>query len=309
MREDLNQNEQTNLTPEEIKAQKIAAAKARAAQLKAEREAAKAGGTTPAPTEETASSEASALSPEEEKAQKIAAAKAKAAQLKAEREAAKAGGSASIPTEESSNQEASGLSPEEEKAQKIAAAKAKAAALKAARESGESEATAKATEPETPSPKQPQLDLFVKKLQNAFGENIVENAFINRYGKDVPTLEVKKEDYLKIITLLKEDEELKFDSMHELHGTDFKTYIEVYVNLFSYSLRHTVVVKTKLDRDEPVVASLAPLYPAADWPERETYDLLGVTFTDHPNLTRILLPDDWIGYPLRKDYEPHDVEV
>jgi NADH-quinone oxidoreductase subunit C len=51
------------------------------------------------------------------------------------------------------------------------------------------------------------------------------------------------------------------------------------------------------------------LWEGANWPERETYDLLGIQFTGHPNLTRIMMPDDWVGYPLRKDYEPYDVEV
>jgi NADH-quinone oxidoreductase subunit C len=63
------------------------------------------------------------------------------------------------------------------------------------------------------------------------------------------------------------------------------------------------VLKVQLDRETPVVPSLVPLYKAADWHEREAYDMYGIVYTDHPDLRRILLPEDWPGYPMRKDYE------
>jgi NADH-quinone oxidoreductase subunit C len=65
----------------------------------------------------------------------------------------------------------------------------------------------------------------------------------------------------------------------------------------------------KIDRDEPTIESLQPIWAGANWPECEAYDLLGIKFTGHPNLHRIMLGEDWVGYPLRKDYEPYDVEV
>jgi NADH-quinone oxidoreductase subunit C len=58
-----------------------------------------------------------------------------------------------------------------------------------------------------------------------------------------------------------------------------------------------------------MIESLAPLWAGANWPECEAYDLLGIKFKGHPNLHRIMLGEDWVGHPLRKDYEPYDVEV
>jgi NADH-quinone oxidoreductase subunit C len=65
----------------------------------------------------------------------------------------------------------------------------------------------------------------------------------------------------------------------------------------------TIAIRVRLPRDNPRVRSVADVWPAADWLERETFDLLGVTFDGHPDPRRILCPDDWIGHPLRKDYE------
>lgn len=94
-----------------------------------------------------------------------------------------------------------------------------------------------------------------------------------------------------------------------MHGTDFETHFEVYNHLYSYNHRQSVALKVKIDRTSATTHSITPLWEGANWPERETFDLLGIHFEGHPNLTRIMLPDDWVGYPLRKDYEPHDVEV
>ena len=66
---------------------------------------------------------------------------------------------------------------------------------------------------------------------------------------------------------------------------------------------HVFAVRVVTDRNNPVIPSVAHVWPAADWHEREAYDLMGITFTGHPDLRRILCPDDWTGHPLRKDYE------
>jgi NADH-quinone oxidoreductase subunit C len=79
--------------------------------------------------------------------------------------------------------------------------------------------------------------------------------------------------------------------------------IEVVYHLFSYSQRHGFAVKVTLGRDAPAVASLTSLWDSAEWLEREQYDLLGVKFEGHPDLRRLLLPEDWQGHPLRKDYQ------
>ena len=188
------------------------------------------------------------------------------------------------------------------KAKAAAAAKAKAAAAKA-----KSADVAEAKE-ETPSPNQPYLDKYVKVIEEHLGKEVVESAYINRLSKDVPTLVAKKDAYYKVAEFLKYNEQLSFDYLSELHGTDFQTHMEVYVHLYSYKNRQSVALKVKIDRDNPVIDSLVPLWPGANWPECEAYDLLGIRFEGHPNLIRIFLGENWVGYPLRKDYEPYGME-
>lgn len=204
-----------------------------------------------------------------------------------------------------------GASGDDEKAKAIAAAKAKAAAAakaKAAAKGGAAVSDAPATESK-PSPNQPYLDKYVKVIEENLGPNVLEDFYINKLSKDVPTLVVKREYYFKLAQFLKYNEMLGFDYLSELHGTDFVTHMEVYVHLYSYKNRQSVALKVKMDRDAPVIASLSPLWAGANWPECEAYDLLGIQFTGHPNLHRIFLGEDWVGHPLRKDYEPYDVEV
>jgi NADH-quinone oxidoreductase subunit C len=86
--------------------------------------------------------------------------------------------------------------------------------------------------------------------------------------------------------------------------------VEVVYHLYSMQHKHSLVLKVILPRwkgdqpgELPEVPSVASLWSTADWHEREVYDLSGVYFTGHPNLRRILCPEDWVGHPLRKDYE------
>ncbi|PEB50453.1 NADH-quinone oxidoreductase subunit C, partial [Bacillus sp. AFS098217] len=197
--------------------------------------------------------------------------------------------------------------PEDEKAKAIAAAKAKAAAI--ARAKGAVSKKEEALEQEKPSLNQPYLNTYVEIVKEKIGEHSLVDSYINKLSKDVPTLVVKLENYYEVMELLRFHKGLAFDYMSELHATDFVTHMEVYVHLFSYGKKQSVAVKVKLDREAPQVASITPLWNGANWPEREAYDLLGIIFKGHPNLTRILMPDDWVGHPLRKDYEPFDVEV
>jgi NADH-quinone oxidoreductase subunit C len=107
-----------------------------------------------------------------------------------------------------------------------------------------------------------------------------------------------------VCTWLRDEPSLAFDWLECMTGTDYpdEQRIHVALHLFSYSQRHRAVMKILLPRDEPVMPSLSPVWPVAVWHERECYDLLGVRFLNHPDLRRILLPDDWVGHPLRKDF-------
>ena len=197
---------------------------------------------------------------------------------------------------------------DDEKAKAIAAAKAKAAAAAKAKAAGSKADTEPAAE-KAPSVNQPYLDKYVKVIEENLGADVLEEYYINDLSKDVPTLVAKAESYFKLAEFLKYNEQLGFDYLSELHGTDFETHMEVYAHLYSYKKRQSVALKVKIDRDKPEIDSLQPLWAGADWPECETYDLLGIQFKGHPNLYRIMLGEDWIGHPLRKDYEPYDVEV
>lgn len=278
-----------DMTIEEAKQRAAAAAKAKAAALaKQKREG----------IEEVT---------EEEKAKAAAAAKAKAAALaKQKREG----------TEEVTEEEKA-------KAKAVAAAKAsqgngdtgdekakaKAAAAARAKTKGAEGKKEEAPKQEEPSVNEPYLNQYVEVIKEKMGEDILVDSYINKLSKDVPTLVVESQKYYEVMELLRFHEGLAFDYMSELHATDFMTHMEVYVHLFSYGKKQSVAVKVKLDREAPQVESVTALWKGADWPEREAYDLLGIVFKGHPNLSRILMPDDWVGHPLRKDYEPYDVEV
>lgn len=164
-------------------------------------------------------------------------------------------------------------------------------------------------EQEKPSFRQPLLDKYLNILTKEVGNEAIEEAYINRLSKHTPTIVVKNEYYYNTCLQLKEHQDLQFDYVSELHGTDFLTHLEVYTYLFSFQNEEAIAIKVKIDRDHPHVDSITPLFAGANWPEREAYDLLGIIFDGHPDLRRILLTDDWVGYPLRKDYEPYDVEV
>lgn len=138
-----------------------------------------------------------------------------------------------------------------------------------------------------------------------------------------PWIEVEPDALQEIVAFLRDDEGLRFDLLRSIAGVDylepdpkkvkrsgFEPHLEVVYHLYSYDHDHKIVVKVLLPRwknDQegqlPEVPSLTLLYGAADWHERETFDLVGVRFVGHPNLVRILCAEDWVGYPLRKDYE------
>ena len=273
--------EQAAPAGDDAKAKAAAAAKAKAAAAAKAKAAAqaKAGG---------------AAAGDDEKAKAIAAAKAKAAAAAAAK--AKAAGA--------------GAGGDDEKAKAVAAAKAKAAAAAAARKkAGASAEEAPAPVAEEVSPNQPYLDKYRKVIEENLGTDVLEDSYINKLSNDVPTLVAKRDTYFKLAQFLKYNELLSFDYLAEIHGTDFETHMEVFAHFYSFKNRQTVDLKVKIDRDEPTIESLVPIWPGANWPECEAFDLLGIKFTGHPDLHRILLGEDWVGHPLRKDYEPHDVEV
>lgn len=96
---------------------------------------------------------------------------------------------------------------------------------------------------------------------------------------------------------------LDFDYLFCLTCVDWKAHLTMVYHLTSTLHRHSVVIKVKLDRGQPEVSTVCDLWRTAEFHEREVFELFGVQFIGHPDLRKLILPDDWIGYPLRKDYE------
>jgi NADH-quinone oxidoreductase subunit C len=120
--------------------------------------------------------------------------------------------------------------------------------------------------------------------------------------KPEPFAVVEPTAIVEIGGFLHDDVDLAMDCLSNETGVDYKDRIEVVYHLFSYKYRHGCVLKVKLPRDNPSVATVEEIWRAANWMEREIFDLLGVTFTGHSDMRRILMPEDWPGYPLRKDF-------
>lgn len=97
--------------------------------------------------------------------------------------------------------------------------------------------------------------------------------------------------------------DLGFDMLGMVTAVDRSPELELVYRVRSREMRVGIIVKARVGREEPRIASVVEIWPGADWHEREVYDLFGIVFEGHPDLRRILLPDDWIGHPLRKDYE------
>lgn len=119
-------------------------------------------------------------------------------------------------------------------------------------------------------------------------------------------IEVDPASWRAVAEYLKSEPSLAFDYLRLISGVDYLERMEVVYHFLSYKHDHEAIIKVKLNRESPVIASITDLWPAADWHERETYDMLGIEFEGHEDLKRILLPDDWEGFPLRKDYKQPD---
>jgi len=122
-------------------------------------------------------------------------------------------------------------------------------------------------------------------------------------GNEWTTINVDPSTWKTVAQQLRSTAGLDFDYLFCLTCVDWKTHLTMMYHFTSTTYRHTLVVKSKLDRNNPEIETVSDIWRTADFHEREVYDLFGVKFLHHPDLRRLLLTDDWIGYPLRKDYE------
>jgi NADH-quinone oxidoreductase subunit C len=119
------------------------------------------------------------------------------------------------------------------------------------------------------------------------------------------TLVVPRKVLLQVAQQCRNNEALQFNLLSDATSVDrypMEPRYELQYHLVSVSKKNRLRLRVKLSSDDPVVDSLVPVWPGANWLEREIFDLMGIQFTGHPDLRRILLPDDWEGYPLRKDF-------
>ncbi|MFO0754155.1 MAG: NADH-quinone oxidoreductase subunit C [Thermodesulfovibrionales bacterium] len=117
---------------------------------------------------------------------------------------------------------------------------------------------------------------------------------------------VRKDRIKEMLKYLHETPELYFDFLEDLCGVDYlgrkEPRFEVVYHLYSMRHKHMIRIRAEVPEDDCAVDSVVDIWQGANWHERECYDLFGVTFTGHPDPRRILLPEDWEGHPLRKDY-------
>ncbi len=149
----------------------------------------------------------------------------------------------------------------------------------------------------------------------------IKKLIVENFGLDVileedisgkqPSLTLKSDQLVPVCSFLRDHELTYFDFLSSVSGIDYgieKQLFGVVYHLYSIPFNHHLVLKVNLsnNRNEeelPEVDSISGVWKAAEWHEREVFDLLGIYFNHHPDLRRILLPDDWHGYPLRKDYK------
>ena len=141
---------------------------------------------------------------------------------------------------------------------------------------------------------------LVKKVQERFAPSILDTLIV----RNEITHLIKKDSLIDICRFLKDDSELQLNFLSDVLGTDYfpqKPRFEVVYHLYSIPKKHRLRLKIKIEDGESV-PSLTSIWSSADWAERETYDMFGIRFDGHPNLRRIYMPEDWEGFPLRKDY-------
>jgi NADH-quinone oxidoreductase subunit C len=142
-------------------------------------------------------------------------------------------------------------------------------------------------------------------LEEAFGglDDAIERVVVDR---NELTLHIRPERIVDVCRTMRDDEALRFELCSSVSGVDYlgadERRLHVCYHLTSMTYRRRVRLEVALTVESPRVPSVTSVYPTADWQERETYDMFGVIFEGHPNLTRILMPDDWEGFPQRKDY-------
>jgi NADH-quinone oxidoreductase subunit C len=144
-------------------------------------------------------------------------------------------------------------------------------------------------------------DIIIQKLKTEFPSSFESTTV---FRNDL-TIQVKREDIVKVGGFLKNDPELSFDMVVDLCGVDMyrpEGRFEVIYNLYSLKNKKYVRLKVLVDEEDPVVDTVSSVWSGAGWHERETYDMFGIKFEGHLDLRRMYMPEEYEYYPLRKDF-------
>ncbi|NGM64346.1 NADH-quinone oxidoreductase subunit C [Sphingobacterium sp. SGR-19] len=152
---------------------------------------------------------------------------------------------------------------------------------------------------------------MITKIRDLIVANIGEQAVVRIEEEHLqPILIVNAENLVEIAIFLRDTEGCYFDFLSNVSAVDYypDNRFAVVYHLASIPYQTQFILKVEIENDRrlenlPAIPSVSAVWRTADWHEREAFDLMGIFFTGHPDLRRILLPDDWQGYPLRKDYE------
>ena len=150
-------------------------------------------------------------------------------------------------------------------------------------------------------------NLSLTRLKEKYPDSVLESAEF----RGELTLVVKKEDIVPVCRFLRDDPELSFNFLSDLTAVDRsgrELRFDVIYNLYSIDKNHRLRLKVRAGENE-LVPSVTSVWSNANWFEREVFDLFGIKFDGHPDLRRILMPDDWVGHPLRKDFPLTKEEV
>ena len=145
-------------------------------------------------------------------------------------------------------------------------------------------------------------EIIEKAIRDKFPDVVIESG----YSGGILMLRLEAGSLPDVCRFLKESPDLAFDYLACVSGVDWSDRLEIVYHLQSLSMGHRLVLKVNADRDDARIPSVTSVWQGAGFQEREAYDLFGIVFEGHPDLRRILLPEDWDGYPLRKDYVSPD---
>jgi NADH-quinone oxidoreductase subunit C len=143
---------------------------------------------------------------------------------------------------------------------------------------------------------------IAEKIKQEFPEQVIDVVEF----RDQVSVIIKRDMIFNVCKYLHDDATLSLNHLNDLCGVDYlnkkEVRFEVVYNLYSIRYHHKIRLRAEVPENDPTIQSVTPIWAGADWHERECFDMFGITFNGHPDMRRILMPEDWEGYPLRKDY-------